>query len=150
MKQSTLSICAAIATCMLFFSDASVAQEKSQAVAAAHTKNKVVFQVSDADPKKWGVALNNIKNVQEELGKDNVTVELVAYGPGIGMLKFDSEVGSRIGDAVTAGVKVVACENTMKSQHIAHEDMHPAISYARAGVVEIMKLQQDGYAYIRP
>lgn len=150
MKQSTLTFCAAMATCMLLFSDASVAQEKPQAVAATHTKYKVVFQVSDADPKKWGIALNNIKNVQEDLGKDNVTVELVAYGPGIGMLKFDSEVNSRIGDATAAGVKVVACENTMKGQHLSRDDMNPAIGYVHAGVVEIMKLQQDGYAYIRP
>lgn len=150
MKQSTLSICAAIATCMFFFSDASVAQEKPQTAVAAHTKYKVVFQVSDAEPKKWVIALNNIKNVQEELGKDNVTVELVAYGPGIGMLKFDSEVSGRIEDATAAGVKVVACENTMKSQHLARDDMNPVIGYAHAGVVEIMKLQQDGYAYIRP
>ena len=150
MKQSTLTFCAAMATCMLLFSGASVAQEKLQTVAAAHAKNKIVFQVSDADPKKWGLTLNNIKNVQEELGKDNVTVELVAYGPGIGMLKFDSEVSGRIGDATAAGVKVVACENTMKGLHLSHEDMNPATGYTRAGVVEIMKLQQDGYAYIRP
>lgn len=150
MKQSTLTICAAMATCMLLFSDASVAQEKPQAVAVAHAKYKVVFQVSDADPKKWGIALNNIKNVQEDLGKDNVTIELVAYGPGIGMLKFDSEVSGRIGDATAAGVKVVACENTMKGQHLTRDDMNPVIDYAHAGVVEIMKLQQDGYAYIRP
>ncbi len=150
MKRSKLVTCVAIASCMFLLSDASIAQEKSQAVAAVHAKYKVVFQVSDADPKKWGVALNNIKNVQEDLGKDNVTVELVAYGPGIGMLKFDSEVSGRIGEAVAAGVKVVACENTMEGQHLTRDDMNPATGYAHAGVVEIMKLQQDGYAYIRP
>jgi len=51
---------------------------------------KIVLQVSDADPAKWNLALNNARNVQEDLGKDNVEVEIVAYGPGLGMLKGDS------------------------------------------------------------
>ena len=36
---------------------------------AAH-RDKVVFQVSDADPKKWNLTLNNVKNVQDALGRD--------------------------------------------------------------------------------
>ena len=31
-------------------------------------KQKLVIQVSDADPKKWALALNNAANVQEDLG----------------------------------------------------------------------------------
>jgi hypothetical protein len=49
-------------------------------------KSRVVFQVSDGDAAKWGLALNNASNVQQELGADKVEVEIVAYGPGIGML----------------------------------------------------------------
>lgn len=120
----------------------------SPAVAAA--RPKVVFQVSDADPKKWHLALNNIKNVQADLGKDKVDVELVAYGPGIGMLTFDSETSGRIQDALKDGVRVVACENTMHAQKLTREDMTPSISYVSAGVVELMQRQQQGWAYIRP
>lgn len=155
MTLFTQRLCVAITTCMFFFSGASMAathakSKKPEAVAAAPAKNKVVFQVSDGDPKKWGLALNNVKNVQEALGKENVTIELVAYGPGIGMLKFDSEMATRITDAVAAGAKIVACEVTMKGQHLTPADMHPDIGYVPGGVIELMKLQRDGYAYIRP
>jgi len=113
--------------------------------------NKVVFQVSDADPQKWNLALNNAKNVQDDLGgNDAVDLEIVVYGPGIGMLKADSPVAKRIADALKSGVKVVACENTMRAQHLVQADMLPAIGYVPAGVVELMKKQQQGYAYIRP
>lgn len=37
------------------------------------TKQKLVIQVSDADPKKWTLALNNAANVQEDLGKEMST-----------------------------------------------------------------------------
>ena len=58
----------------------------------APVRGKVVMQVSDADPAKWNLALNNAKNVQADLGAANVDIEIVAYGPGIGMLKAESVV----------------------------------------------------------
>ncbi|MEO8486936.1 MAG: DsrE family protein [Betaproteobacteria bacterium] len=112
--------------------------------------NKVVMQVSDSDPGKWNLALNNAKNLQADLGASNVAIEIVAYGPGISMLKADSVVGNRIGEALGAGVQVVACENTMRNQKLAKADMLGGIGYVGAGVVEIMQRQQQGWAYIRP
>src|SRR5882724_6449804 len=113
-------------------------------------RNKVVFQVSDADPQKWNLALNNAKNLQDDIGGDLVELEIVAYGPGIGMLKGDSPVGARVAEALKNGVKVVACENTMRAQKLVYADMLPKIGYVPAGVVELMKKQQEDYAYIRP
>jgi intracellular sulfur oxidation DsrE/DsrF family protein len=113
-------------------------------------KKKVIIQVSDADPKKWALALNNAANVQEDLGRENVDVEIVAYGPGLGMLKLESEVGERVKSALGDGVKVVACENTMHKQKLSQGDMLPDLGYAKAGVVELMTKQAEGYAYIRP
>jgi intracellular sulfur oxidation DsrE/DsrF family protein len=116
----------------------------------ASIRPKLVLQMSDADPAKWNLALNNVKNVQADLGATNVDVELVAYGPGIGMLKADSVVGNRVDEAIAAGVKVVACENTMMNQKLTRADMLNKFSYVQAGVVEIMQRQQQGWAYIRP
>ena len=110
----------------------------------------MVIQISDNNPAKWNLALNNIKNVQKDLGKDNVVLELVAYGPGIAMLKADSEVANRINEAVDSGVQVLACENTMRGQKLGKADMNPNISYVMAGVVQIMQRQHQGYAYLRP
>jgi len=126
------------------------AEPKKAATAKAAMKEKVVFQISDADPKKWNLALNNAKNVQADLGKDRTDIEIVVYGHGIGMLKADSEVGNRIEDALGAGVQVVACENTMNAQKLTRGDMLNGIGYVKAGVVELMMKQKQGYAYIRP
>ncbi len=59
-------------------------------------KQKAVFQVSDSDPQKWNLALNNAKNVQADLGVDKTEIEIVAYGPGIGMLKADAIVANAL------------------------------------------------------
>ena len=112
--------------------------------------NRVVMQVSDGDAAKWNLALNNARNLQADLGRDNIEIEIVAYGPGIGMLKADSIVASRVDEALAAGTKVVACENTMNGQKLSRDDMLPKIGYVKAGVVELMEKQQQGWAYIRP
>jgi hypothetical protein len=112
--------------------------------------NKVVIQVSDSDPAKWRLALNNARNVQTDLGAANVAIEIVAYGPGIGMLKADSAVAGGVDDAISSGVKVVACENTMHGQKLTNVDMLNKIGYVPAGVVELLQKQQQGWAYIRP
>jgi intracellular sulfur oxidation DsrE/DsrF family protein len=116
----------------------------------ASGRPRVVLQMSEADPAKWNLALNNAKNIQTDLGAANVDIELVAYGPGIGMLKADSVVGNRVDEAIAAGVRVVACENTMKGQKLTQTDMLNKLNYVQAGVVEIMQRQQQGWAYIRP
>jgi len=117
---------------------------------AAVAGEKVVFQVSDNDPAKWNLALNNVRNVQADLGADQVEVELVVYGPGIGMLKADSPVAARVAEALDKKVAVVACQNTMKAQKLTEADMQSGISYVPAGVVELMQRQRQGWAYVRP
>jgi len=117
---------------------------------ATAAEHKLVIQMSDADPKKWNLALNNAKNVQDAYGKDKVAIEIVAYGPGIGMLKMDSEVGNRVNEAVANGVTVMACGNTMNAQKLTKKDMLDSVGYVLTGVVELMEKQQQGYSYIRP
>jgi len=117
---------------------------------SSDSREKVVMQVSDNDPAKWNLALNNAKNVQQMIGADKVEVEIVVYGPGINMLKLDSAVAGRIDEAKNANVKIVACENTMKGMKLTKDDMLANTSYVTAGVVELMKKQKEGYAYIRP
>jgi hypothetical protein len=120
------------------------------ATALAANKTKVVIQVSTNDPATWNLALNNAKNIQKDLGKDNTDIEIVSFGPGIGMLKAESEVTNRVVEAVDSGVQVMACQNTMRSQKLNKEDMNSKVGFVPSGVVEIIQRQQQGYAYLRP
>ena len=119
--------------------------------AAAQTaKQRVIFQVSDNDPAKWRLALNNAHNVQEDLGKANVQIEIVAYGPGLAMLKSESKVAGGLAQALDDNVGLIACENTMTNTKVTRSEMYSGISYVTAGVTHLMKRQREGWAYIRP
>lgn len=118
------------------------------AAATAHAQDKAIFQVTEDDPAKWNLVLNNVRNLQA--GAAGVDVEVVAYGPGVQLLTAGSPIAARITEAVGNKVRVVACENTMAAARLTKAAMLPDIGYVPSGVVEVMRRQQAGYAYIRP
>ncbi len=113
-------------------------------------KSSAVIQVSENNPAIWNLALNNAENIQEALGKENVNIEIVAYGPGINMLKFDSETAPRLKKASADGVALIACGTTMRKQKLTAKDLDEHIKVVPAGVIEIMNKQREGWAYIKP
>ena len=117
---------------------------------AQNAKQGVVIQVSDDSEKNWNQALNVIRNIQAEYGKDKVDIELVVFGHGAGLLKFDSPLANRIDDTLESGAKVAMCENSMKARKWTAADMHPKIGYVKAGIVEIIEKQKLGWAVVRP
>ena len=60
-----------------------VGLELGDAAQRPHKHPPKSSSVSDGDAARWNMALNNARNVQQELGADQVQVEIVAYGPGI-------------------------------------------------------------------
>ncbi|TXL66305.1 DsrE family protein [Zeimonas arvi] len=150
MNRKSFAALAVAAAAAIAANIACLPEAAAQGAAQVKTANRLVVQVSDGEAQRWNMALNNIRNLQTELGAANVEVELVAYGPGVNMLKADATTANRISDAIKSGVKVVACENSLKGLKISKDEMHAEIGYVPAGVVEIMRRQQEGWAYIRP
>jgi intracellular sulfur oxidation DsrE/DsrF family protein len=48
---------------------------------------------------------------------------MVVYGDAIPLLRWDSPVANRVKDAISEGVKVVACKNSMNAQQLTSNDM---------------------------
>lgn len=120
------------------------------AAAPAEThKERAIFAVSDADPQKWNLTLGNIANAIEGLGAESADIELVVYGPGIAMLKKDSVVAGRLAEALKSGVRVAACQNSMRGFHLDAADLVPGVTPVPSGVVELIRRQHSGYAYVR-
>ncbi len=120
---------------------------------ASEIKNKLVIQVSTDDPRTQTIALNNAVNLQKYYGIDNVVIEIVAYGPGLGLLTKTSEQAKRVESLALQDIRFSACGNTM--QKIASKkgkmpQLLEGVDEVTAGVARIMELQQQGYAYIRP
>lgn len=120
------------------------------AAESAKGKERVVIQVSDDNPRTWNQALNVVENLQQEYGKQNAEIRLVAFGLGIGILKLDSVTGGRVQDALKSGAQILAYENTMRRQKLTKDDMLPNLGYVPSGVAEIIARQKLGWSVIRP
>lgn len=119
--------------------------------AGASQKPRLLIHVSENEPARWNMALGNAKNAQDEVGgPDKIDIEIVSNGPSVLMLKNDSPIAARLQQAAKTGVKIVACENSMKGLKLAKGEMHPSVGYVPAGIIELTRKQQEGWAYVRP
>lgn len=131
--------------------------------ASAHEKGKayqIIFQVNDNDPKRMNLVLNNVRNVMkhfQDVGQE-VEIEVVAYGPGLHMLRDDtSPVKKRINSFAQNydNVKFAACANTIKGM-TKKEGKKPKlmdlknVTMVPAGVIHILDRQDQGWHYLRP
>jgi hypothetical protein len=113
-------------------------------------KRSVVIQVSEDDSKIWNHALNIANALQDNLGKENVDVEIVAMSPGIKMLAYDTSVNNRLTAAKQNGIQLVACGYTMEKLKMNPGDLISGVKVVKGGVIEIMDKQDMGWHYIKP
>ena len=135
-----LAICVAIATLGM----------GALASAQSNPQTRVVFHVTESSPQKWNMVLNNVANLQQDLGKGNVTIEVVTHGPGIDMFKAESAVGARLAQALDNNVVLAACENTMRNAKVTKADMYGGVSFVPSGVTHIIQRESQGWYYLRP
>ncbi|MFN4148144.1 MAG: DsrE family protein [Rhodocyclaceae bacterium] len=129
-----------------FAADAKVGADRT----ASAVKNRIAIQINEDNVRKWNDMPVNIHNIQNELGPKNVAIAVVAIGPGLGMLTAESLAANGVQDALAAGVEFVACGNSMKAQKLTKDDLVEGVKLSVAGYVELMKRQQQGWAYLRP
>ena len=130
------------------------------ALAADARTHRIAIQVDQNDPKVMNLALNNATNVIEHYrGKnEEVDIDIVAYGPGLHMLRSDSSpVQDRIKhlkDLTFPGkIQFSACNNSKR--HMEKAEGHaisivPEATIVPSGVVHLMELQEQGWSYVRP
>src|SRR6201995_519480 len=131
----------------------------SSALAADGQTHRVAIQVDQNDPAIMNMVLNNANNVIEYYrGKsEDVDVEIVAYGPGMHMLRADtSPVADRIKhlkEMVAGKIQFSACNNTKQNMEKAEGHAIQIVQEATivpAGVVRLMELQGKGWGNGRP
>ena len=154
---SAFGLC--ILLCSVFASAPAVADTKAPAISLElPSAHRVVFQVSENDPALMNLTLNNIVNLESYytgIGK-TVEIELVAYGPGLNMLRADtSPVRARLSQIKNSisGVTFSACNVTLQAMEKAEGkkiSVVPEAGIVPAGVVRIMTLEEAGWSYIKP
>jgi intracellular sulfur oxidation DsrE/DsrF family protein len=123
-----------------------------EASGGAQQLHRVVMHLNSGDEKVQRGALNNIKHLYQELGPQNLTVELVVHGAGLPLLtKKGTASAAELADLKkTYGVNYTACSNTMKTMQVTREDLISEVGDTVPAMVRLMERQEQGWVYIKP
>jgi uncharacterized protein len=112
-------------------------------------KHKVVFQLTEEKGQAWDMLIGHVENLQAAFAKDGSEVEVVFFGPGLTMLlKTNTTYEAPLKKLAESGVKLAACQNAMRFMKVKTEDLFPFASEVDAGVAELARKQEAGWAYI--
>ena len=116
----------------------------------AQTKpHRVLLAISSPEEADWQLTLNNVRNLISGLAPEAVDIEIVAYGPGIAFLKKNGADAAEIQKLESPHVHFVACGNAMRKQHLEASDLVPGTEVVPAGMVEVVRKQEQGWTYIK-
>lgn len=120
---------------------------------SAFAEHRLALQLSERDPHRQDLVLSVANNVLKAYGPDKVAIEVVAFGPGIDLLREESPRRAGVDSLVSQGVRFDVCMNTVET--VARESgrrpsLNPHAIPVEAGVVQLMTLAEAGYILVRP
>jgi intracellular sulfur oxidation DsrE/DsrF family protein len=118
---------------------------------AAETQAKVVYHINDAEHQ----ALAGLRNIRNQLDTaPNTKIVVVAHANGVDFLMDNYKDAAKVKPLVAAlasrGVDFEVCELTMKRRKLTKDQFVLETNFTPSGVVLLTKLQNEGYAYIKP
>jgi intracellular sulfur oxidation DsrE/DsrF family protein len=142
---------------MLVFLLASVAPATRAQQAPLQDKpfaeHKIVLQLSDNDPKRQALVISVAYNLLKFYDPDKVAIEVVAFGPGIDLLRTDNGNRDRVESLIAQGVRFDVCLNTVDTVERdtgKRPEIIPAATPVQVGVGQILLLTENGYTLVRP
>lgn len=115
-------------------------------------KIKVVLHIDCDDEDPLIMALNNIENLLKEVPAKKALIYLVANGTAVRLFQRDRDSGhaSRIQCLAETGVNFFVCHNSLNNLGIKREELLEPCHVVSAGIMEIIRLQSQGCAYVKP
>ncbi len=113
---------------------------------------KAVFHLDLDQEDRLTLALANIKNLFKEIPAQQCDISVVANGKAVSMFKKNrmAAYAKTIEELHKMGVHFKMCNNALVYHQIRKEDLIDIHETVPAGILEIINLQQNGFAYIRP
>ncbi|MGV8933038.1 MAG: DsrE family protein [Gallionellaceae bacterium] len=118
------------------------------ATAQAETVSKAIVVQGNGDKAQFERALKLASNMHEILTK--AKFEVVVFGPTVKLLTEDSEEIPLIQKMQSEGIKIIACERSMKTDNILASSLAPGVTVTPFGAVHIVNRQKQGWQYFKP
>lgn len=111
----------------------------------------VVMHLDSRDPDIFRLVCRNAANYLNALPDEDFQLHIVANGGGAPCFSGGNAEFRRMAqELVDRGVTIKLCANALAEHNIARDEVWPGCQIVPAGVVEIVRLQREGFAYIKP
>lgn len=111
----------------------------------------LLLHVDSNEPAILNLALTNAANYAKALPGEKPRMVLVANGPAVSLFTVrHPELAARGAELAGMGLEIRLCANALQNNGISPDDLWPACQVVPAGVVELVRLQREGFAYIKP
>ena len=112
----------------------------------------LVLQLSDRAPDKQALVISVAYNLLKAYSPDRIAIEVVAFGPGIDLLRVESPNRARVDSLIAQGVQFDICMNTVDTleREGKHVNINPKAVKVQVGVERILQLTEKGYTLVRP
>jgi uncharacterized protein len=116
-------------------------------------EHKIVLQLSDNDVRKQNLVISVANNLLKFYDPDKVAIEVVAFGPGIDLLRSESSARKQVESLISQGVRFDVCLNTVDTierETGRRPEIIPGATPVQVGVGQILFLIENGYTLVRP
>ena len=116
-------------------------------------EHKIVLQLSDNDPRKQALVISVANNLLKFYDPDKVAIEVVAFGPGIDLLRSENPSRKQVESLIAQGVRFDVCLNTVDTierETGRRPEIMPGATPVQVGVGQILFLTENGYTLVRP
>jgi hypothetical protein len=116
-------------------------------------EHKIVLQLSDNDVRKQNLVISVANNLLKFYDPDKVAIEVVAFGPGIEVLRSESPARKQVESLISQGVRFDVCLNTVDTierETGRRPEIMPGATPVQVGVGQILFLVENGYTLVRP
>jgi hypothetical protein len=116
-------------------------------------EHRIVLQLSDNDAKKQALVISVAYNLLKAYDPDKVAIEVVAFGPGIDLLRTENANRKLVESLIAQGVRFDVCLNTVDTverETGKRPEIIPAATPVQVGVGQILHLTENGYTLVRP
>ena len=111
----------------------------------------IVLHVDADDPKTLMLAFANAANYKASLPGETFRMALVANGPSAKLFTSDhADLAERGENLLEQGLSIRLCNNALNAFVPDRSRLWPGLEVVPAGIVEIVRLQREGFAYIKP
>ena len=117
----------------------------------------LVLHVDLNDPQRLNMAFDNVANYMNYLAElpegSSASIVLVGNGPSVQLFRKAGEheaLEARASDLMKKGLEIRLCMNALRKFSISAEELWAGCTPVSGGIPELVRLQNEGYSYIKP